>query len=79
MDHESCVPYEGEGLEVGLLSDKPTPGNSGIFWVSTVENEDDACYFTTMDIADGAKDAMIAGWSDLWKIDLVGYVKGLVG
>ena len=49
------------------------------FWVDTVGNEEDACYFTTMFIAEDTKDAMIAGWSDLWNIDPVGYVKNLIG
>ena len=72
--HEKCVSYKGEGLEVGLLSDKPTEGNSGVFYLDTMENEEDACYFTTLDIAQDAINAMDNGWNELWDIKLSDYL-----
>ena len=57
------------------MSDNPSSSqNSGFFWVGTVENEDDACYFTTSSIAGDAMDAMNKGWNDLWSINVMDYI-----
>ena len=66
---------KGDGPEVGLLSDTANRGRSGTFWLDTLEDETSACYFTTMEIAKDALDAMESGWNDLWSID-VGQVIG---
>ena len=65
---------EGEGLEIGLLSDTARQDKSGVFWLDTVEDETSACHFTTMDIAEDALDAMESGWNDLWSIDVGKYI-----
>lgn len=73
--HDLCKEHESEGIEVGLLSDNPSSShNSGFFWVGTVENEGDACYFTTSSIAGDAMDAMNKGWNDLWSINVMDYI-----
>ena len=64
----------GHGLEVGLLSDTPTKGKTGIYWLDTLEDETSACHFTTMDIAEDALAAMESGWNDLWSIDVGKYI-----
>ena len=64
----------GHGLEVGLLSDTPSQGNRGIYWLDTLEDETSACHFTTMDIAQDALNAMESGLNDLWSINLSDYI-----
>ena len=65
---------EGEGLEIGLLSDTSRQDQNGVFWLDTVEDETSACHFTTMDIAEDALAAMESGWNDLWSIDVGKYI-----
>ena len=61
---------KGEGVEIGLLSDTPNRERSGTFWLDTFEDETSACYFTAMEIAEDALNAMESGWNDLWSIDV---------
>ena len=73
-NHEACSLNKEDGREVGLLSDSPKRERSGTFWLDTFEDETSACYFTTMEIAEDAMDAMEAGWNDLWSIDVGQYI-----
>ena len=65
---------EGEGLEIGLLSDTSRQDKNGVFWLDTIEDETSACHFTTMDIAEYALAAMEAKWNHLWSIDVGKYI-----
>ena len=69
-NHEACNGNKDNGIEIGLLCDTPNQGKSGTYWLDTVENEKSPCYFTTMEIAKDALDAMESGWNDLWSIDV---------
>ena len=71
---EKCVAYNGEGLEVGLLSGETTEGNSGVFHLDTMDNATEACAFTTLNIAQDAIAAMDNGWNELWNIKLSDYI-----
>ena len=57
---------EIKNVEVGSLTEGITSDNSGIFWLGTTDETDDACFFTTSSVPDEKMSPMVKGYNDFF-------------